>query len=1230
MTSKFTLLRFFILLFSLCISTYIYANDNVTDFNNCNLTISDVITTASTCDNGSIVVNATGGSRPYSYSIDGFNTEKLTNDFSALTAGTYIVKVRDAKNCEASKVVTVEDKKLQLLQSSTTKTTCYEMADGTASLKVIGGTLVSNSTPYIVSLTKDNVAYADAQIQYSVDAEVSIDFSGLLLGNYAGTLKDANGCELAFDFKVEGPEKLDIANIWISDLFCYGDAGGVISFNIIGGTAPYTVTSTDPDFAGIITITNDECKIVKLAAGDYEFSIADANGCTVSTTQSIIGRFPELIYEPKFNTPICPNTPTAKVFGEAEGGSGSYRYTLKAENFEYNKTNETGSFGHLRSGKYIATVADANDCRVSDTLYIYQGDILTVDALKNKPAANVTCKDDKTASVTFTVAGRKEVVAVSDTARYYSVKLFDITNQEEIIGPNLKYTNKFHPVLTKNRVEKEPVLDENGEFTYNEEGELITKNVTYKDTLWTDGCHEPTKNAEVFEVSHREYTEDLQGFDCDDKITVSGLGAGAYKISFYKGDCQFGEEMTFTVGITGSLPSAQINNVESFCDGSEYTISPTIVAKPGISKYVWTLGDEIVGNKKDLTRTFTLEDNNKTLKLDVTNQCGSSTSNIVITKVNKRPTALIETNTDICRNPQSEVSIKFTGKAPFMYMLPDSTEKTTEEVFVKEAISADSDAIFTLLSLKDQNCESIADQDINSIEIIQPDVLSVEPLESTPATTVVCDADQNASISFTIVGRKGFVASTDSATYYTVKLFNIDKQEEVPAKEFKFTSIFHPVITGERVEQEPVLDENGEPTLDELGEIITQEVTYKDTLWTEGCFEPSKVAELEKYNYNETMFGFDCNDKISISELGAGAYSISFYRGECEFGEPQTFTIEVTGSAPSAYINEVGSFCNETEVTLTPTIESTPNVTKYQWTLDDEVIGESKDLKRAFTLEENNKTLKLTITNACGTTVSNAVSVVVNPRPTALLETSKGYLCKNQPTEVSITLTGAGPFTYTLPDGTERIVTDVYSISEVIPARDTIFTLVSLKDENCAAFIGTDVNTVETKIYPEPEYDMTITVPEPMISGRYVKVDATEGFADYTLFINDEEIPAKGPENTFWAKKFAFGESSNDFKLVVIDENGCEWTLEETKTIETTIFPNIFTPNGDGVNDIFLADYDLKVYDRQGTLMYEGTEGWDGTHNGVEANAGVYLYTLFIPAEDGNLEVIKSTLTLER
>ena len=1026
-------------------------------------------------------------------------------------------------------------------------------------------------------------------------------------------------------------QTLAIYSISATDVKCPGEATGSITIKIEGGETPYTVTPTDPDFNGDISILNDECKITNLQVGSYGFIIMDANGCTLTTGKTVNAS--TLKYEPKTNNVVCPGTATGKVFGEATGGAPAYTYTLTGEDVEYHSTNNNGRFPDLYAGKYTASATDANGCTVvADPIEITEKEILTVDPLTSKPAANVVCANDKTASVTFTVAGRTEVVAVSDTARYYSVKLFDITNQHEILAPDLKFSNKFHPVITENKTKKVPVLDENGEPTLDENGEIITKNVTYKDTLWTEGCYEPTKVEEVRKVSNKEYTEDLRGFNCDDKITVSGLGAGAYKIRFYRGDCQFGEEMTFTVGITGSLPSAQINNVESFCDGSEYTITPTIVANPGISKYEWMLDDEVLAKTKELTRIFTAEDHNKALKLNVTNRCGSSTSNIVLTKINKRPTATIATNTDICRNPQSEVSISFTGKGPFIYLLPDSTEKTTTDVFVKEAVSADSDIAFTLLSLKDQNCESIA-EDINTVEAKQPDVLVVEALKNTPAATVVCSTDSTASVSFTVAGRTALVASADTATYYTVKLFDINNQQEIVDENIKITNIFHPVITNNRVEKEPVLDENGEPTLDENGEIITNEVTYKDTLWTEGCHELTKLDEVRMVShkeYTEDLKGFDCNDKITVSGLGAGAYSIRFYKGTCEFAKEITFTIGITGSTPVAYINEVGSFCDETEVTINPIVESNPAVTKYEWLLGDEVIGETKDLTRAFVLDENNKTLKLSATNKCGTTISNSVLVQVNPRPTALLETSKGYLCKNQTTEVSITLTGEGPFTYTLPDGTEKTVTDVFSKEEVTPARDTIFTFTTLKDANCEAQIVKDVNTVETKIYPEPEYDMTITVPEPMVSGRYVKVNATEGFASYTLLINEEEIPAKGSENIFWAKKFPYGMSTNDFKMTFTDENGCDWTLEETQVIESIIFPNIFTPNGDGVNDVFLADYDLKVYDRQGTLMYEGTSGWDGTHNGVEANQGVYLYTVFIPTEDGNLEVIKSTLTLER
>jgi gliding motility-associated-like protein len=62
-------------------------------------------------------------------------------------------------------------------------------------------------------------------------------------------------------------------------------------------------------------------------------------------------------------------------------------------------------------------------------------------------------------------------------------------------------------------------------------------------------------------------------------------------------------------------------------------------------------------------------------------------------------------------------------------------------------------------------------------------------------------------------------------------------------------------------------------------------------------------------------------------------------------------------------------------------------------------------------------------------------------------------------------------------------------------------------------------------------------------------------------------------------------------------------------------FPNVFSPNGDGINDIFLPeivhvpDYEVYIYNRWGNLMTilsESTPGWDG----AEAQEGTYFYVL--------------------
>lgn len=65
--------------------------------------------------------------------------------------------------------------------------------------------------------------------------------------------------------------------------------------------------------------------------------------------------------------------------------------------------------------------------------------------------------------------------------------------------------------------------------------------------------------------------------------------------------------------------------------------------------------------------------------------------------------------------------------------------------------------------------------------------------------------------------------------------------------------------------------------------------------------------------------------------------------------------------------------------------------------------------------------------------------------------------------------------------------------------------------------------------------------------------------------------------------------------------------------------PNVFTPNGDGINDEFrvayksLKSFDIWIYNRWGRLVYHSTDpgsGWDGTINGRPASTGTYYYVI--------------------
>lgn len=86
-------------------------------------------------------------------------------------------------------------------------------------------------------------------------------------------------------------------------------------------------------------------------------------------------------------------------------------------------------------------------------------------------------------------------------------------------------------------------------------------------------------------------------------------------------------------------------------------------------------------------------------------------------------------------------------------------------------------------------------------------------------------------------------------------------------------------------------------------------------------------------------------------------------------------------------------------------------------------------------------------------------------------------------------------------------------------------------------------------------------------------------------------------------------------------------------------FPNAFSPNGDGYNDIFKAkdgyqsivEFKASIFNRWGQHLYSWDTldgGWDGTHNGHKINDGVYYLVATAKGADGHKYNIRKAVNV--
>jgi gliding motility-associated-like protein len=134
---------------------------------------------------------------------------------------------------------------------------------------------------------------------------------------------------------------------------------------------------------------------------------------------------------------------------------------------------------------------------------------------------------------------------------------------------------------------------------------------------------------------------------------------------------------------------------------------------------------------------------------------------------------------------------------------------------------------------------------------------------------------------------------------------------------------------------------------------------------------------------------------------------------------------------------------------------------------------------------------------------------------------------------------------------------------------------------------------------------------------------------------------------------FSIGLDSLTYRLDVTSSNGCTRNdlmivrIEYTPCNKEKIFiPNIFTPNNDGLNDIFYIQgtgygkvKKLTIFDRWGSNVFEKTNfvindrngGWNGRSKNQQAlGTGTYIYYAIVECNEGNLITLKGSLTLLR
>ncbi len=369
-------------------------NLNLTDARNCtaNFPAFAVVTQPSevqmslgktdvTCNgdaNGSIIVTASGGTPPYTYSKNGINYFP-SNVFSNLVQNTYRIYVKDSKNCTKSDTISIFEPEEFTVASEIRIDNNQCFGDSLGEIRIL--TVTGGTLPY----------------EYSINGGLSFQsgpsFSFLPAGNYQTVVRDNAGCEaMGNNNLINQPPKIKItayAQVDVTD--CFGNMNGQIAIEATGGTGikRYSLDGGTSFPTGIFN---------SVSGGNHTINISDFNSCTFDTLVTL-NEPDEIIFDNLSITDVtgCTGNSNGEISVSVSGGTGLFQFSIDSQPFQGSM-----SFTNLPAGNHTISVMDENSCQ-KDTLVVVNEPAPV--SIVTETILNASCAGTSDGEISITVSG---------------------------------------------------------------------------------------------------------------------------------------------------------------------------------------------------------------------------------------------------------------------------------------------------------------------------------------------------------------------------------------------------------------------------------------------------------------------------------------------------------------------------------------------------------------------------------------------------------------------------------------------------------------------------------------------------------------------------------------------------------------------------------------------------------------------------------------------------------